>query len=358
MKLISVRHGSEKVLTHKARQVIISPWKIIENGHISVLNDIIVDISSGKPSFNTRIIDHGEGILMPALVNSHVHFELSALKKKVPFDKGFNGWVRELLREREQCSIDMLCKEARKAMDIAAATGTLLAGEISTLGITKDLFENSDIGGVWFHEYLGREEYCKLSPLINSSYSKTVCPDMSITQEMSIAQEIATTQEIVTTKENVMTKNIVTGKDILPTKMFSIAGHAPHTTSPELLKKLKYESKSANLPFSIHVAESCDEMEFICSGKGNWSLFLKERSIDFSSWPIPSRSPVQYLKDLDLLDHLTIAVHLLNIDNEDIEIILKTDTKPVFCPRSNFNIHKNLPDIPLFRFQCPTEIYT
>ena len=49
-----------------------------------------------------------------------------------------------------------------------------------------------------------------------------------------------------------------------------------------------------------------------------------------------------------MLDSLTLPVHLINVDDKDIEIIAKTKAKPIFCPRSNFNLHKKLPDIPRF----------
>ncbi|MBF0302658.1 MAG: amidohydrolase family protein [Desulfamplus sp.] len=332
---------------HRAGHLLINPWQIIENGFISVENGIIVDISAGNScnrlrsniSLNnsnhniasyssaasdtrTEVIDYGPGILMPALANAHTHFELSALKGKIPFNMGFNGWVRELIKQREECSVDTLRLEAEKAIKTAVATGTSLVGEISTLGITQDIFADSDIGGVWFQEYLG-------------SFGENF-------------------------------KNI-SGKDIssIQRKKRSIAGHAPHTTSPELLRLLKQQTKRANLPFSIHVAESNDETEFITTGQGRWADFLKERGIDFSLWKSSSnnlnqlnknfyskfalsRSPVQYLQDMGLLDNSTLAVHLLNVDSQDIEIIAKTQAKPVLCPKSNFNLHQKLPDIPLF----------
>ena len=323
---------------HRAGHILIDPWHIIDNGFIYVINNTIIRVCSGKSSSiskqlgiagslgNPKIIDHGPGILMPSLVNAHTHFELSALKGKVAFGRGgFNSWVRDLLKERELCGVANLRHEAKKAIDMALANGTGFAGEISTLGITKDIFADSDIGGVWFQEHLG------ISPHDQDNGLQAVL-DRSDSKQMSVKKD-------------------------------SIAGHAPHTTSPVLLQLLKHKTKAANLPFSIHVAESDDETEFITTGHGKWASFLKERGIDHSSWqlplsglssnkilsmPIPSRSPVQYLNDIGLLDQLTLVVHILNVDIEDIEIIAKKGSRPVLCPRSNWNLHKQLPDIPLF----------
>ncbi|MBF0229593.1 MAG: amidohydrolase family protein [Desulfamplus sp.] len=334
--------GNNGELTiHRAGHVMISPCQIIDNGFISVVNNTIVDVgavtetsiikfsaTSGyhsdilnfdKYSKGSKIIDHGSGIIMPSLVNAHTHFELSALKGKIPFDRGFNQWVRELINQREQCGAELLKLEAKKAIESAILTGTSLAGEISTLGITEAIFANSDISGVWFQEYLGNEiEY-----LESEIASKAILLALSKTNlELSL-------------------------KGVF--KKIALAGHAPHTTSPALLKLLKEQTNKLKIPFSIHVAESDDETEFITTGQGNWANFLKERGIDSSSWQLlPSRSPVQYLNDIGLLDPLTLAVHLINVDDKDIEIIAKTKAKPIFCPRSNFNLHKKLPDIPRF----------
>ncbi|MBF0379105.1 MAG: amidohydrolase family protein [Desulfamplus sp.] len=325
--------GNNGELTiHRAGHVMISPCQIIDNGFISVVNNTIVDVgavtetsiikfsaTSGyhsdisnfdKYSEDSRIIDHGSGIIMPSLVNAHTHFELSALKGKIPFDKGFNQWVRELINKREQCGAELLKLEAKKAIESAILTGTSIVGEISTIGITEDIFANSDIAGVWFKEYLGS--------------------DLGILSDSLLPTTLLDSKD-----RDIVTKN-------------SFAGHAPHTTSPALLKLLKEQTNKLKIPFSIHVAESDDETEFITTGQGNWANFLREREIDYSKWNIPSKSPVQYLNDIGLLDSLTLDVHLINVDDKDIEIIAKTKARPIFCPRSNFNLHKKLPDIPHF----------
>jgi len=125
----------------------------------------------------------------------------------------------------------------------------------------------------------------------------------------------------------------------------SLAGHAPHTTAPEILAALKQATRAADLPFSIHVAESAAEHDFITSGTGSWADFLAERSIDVSGWNVPARSAVRYLEQLNLLGRRTLAVHLLWTDRRDLECLARTGTEVCLCPRSNRNLHERLPDI-------------
>jgi len=279
---------------HRTRWIVADSKTIIENGYIETENGIITAIGDGKP--NGDIIDYGPGLFIPPLVNTHVHLELSALKESLPFNKGFRLWVNALLEKRAQLSENELIEASQHSIQDLLDVGNLYIGEISTLGITRRPIEKAGLKGVWFQEYLG-------SQVIDSQ----CIPSDSLS--------------------------------------FSLAGHAPHSTSPDLIEKLKKVSQSNGLPFSIHLAESDDESEFIDTGKGQWADFLSSRNIDWSSWQIGSKSPVEYLSELGVLDPATIAVHALNVSDTDLEILAQSQVMVCICPRSNQNLHGRLPKI-------------
>jgi cytosine/adenosine deaminase-related metal-dependent hydrolase len=209
-----------------------------------------------------------------------------------------------LITARDRTNPETLLDKAHNALQGMRSTGTGMAGEISTTGLTRKLFSASKLAGIWFHEKLG-----------------------SHTEE-SLA-------------------NRLTPSPAPARQQYSLAGHAPHTTSPQLLVRLKDITRARQLPFSIHLAESCDESEFIETGKGAWANFLMERGIDFSSWGLPAGSPVQYLARLGLLDPQTIAVHLIRADHKDMDILRQSGTRIGLCLRSNQNLHARLPDVGL-----------
>jgi cytosine/adenosine deaminase-related metal-dependent hydrolase len=286
-----IRHKRE---IHRAGWIIPDSMNVIQNGYLEIENGRIKGIHSGAP--REACTDHGPGVLMPPLVNAHVHLELSALKNRIPFDQGFQSWVKTLLEERAALGQTVLVQGAKKAISDLLTWGNLYVGEISTLGRTKSLLENSALKGVFFQEFLGAA----------------------------------------------MENGWVQKKDGLS---YSVAGHAPHTSSPDLLRALKQQSRSMGLPFSIHVAESEAESGFIFRGKGPWADFLTQRGIDYSSWDIGSKTPVAYLDDMGLLDPLTLAVHLLQVTPKDMDILVRSRAKVCVCPRSNHNLHGRLPDI-------------
>jgi len=291
--------ASRKRVVHRARWILINPGQVIENGCVEVENGFIKGVYRAPTSQGVQksdTIDHGPGVIMPPLVNAHLHLELSALKNGLCFDNGFESWVSQLLEKRQAAGEKVLTHEAKKAAANLADHGIGYIGEISTLGLTKKIVQSQNLSGVWFHEFIG-----------------SLKPESKIQKGEALS--------------------------------FSMAGHAPHSTDPLLLQSVKKQTRLKNLPFSIHLAESDLESEFISGKKGQWTKFLGSRGINTASWPIGSKSPVQYLDDLGGLDPLTLAVHLLNIDNRDLDILVRTGTRVCLCPRSNFNLHKKLPDI-------------
>ncbi|MBT3388400.1 MAG: amidohydrolase family protein [Desulfobacula sp.] len=283
---------------HHAAWIIVDAETIIQNGYLLTEDGQIKGVYTSKPKDAPQTYtDHGPGVIMPPLVNAHLHLELSALKNKVAMDQGFQVWVADLLEKRQALGEDALKQGAKQAIVELQALGNLYIGEISTLGLAKDILEHSELCGMFFQEYLGTAAPETLDIQHSSALSKTV------------------------------------------------AGHAPHTTAPEVLKRLKQQSLAQKLPFSIHLAESEAEIEFIHKKKGDWAVFLTSRGINYKTWEIGSVSPVAYLKKLGVLDRLTLAVHLLHITENDLKIIKDSGTKVCVCPKSNLNIHKKLPDI-------------
>ena len=242
------------------------------------------------------MIDHGPGVLMPALINAHTHLELGALKGKIPCSNGFESWVRHLLKARADLTSAAMMTGIWAGIEELETTGCGAIGEIATLGLSENPFFASTLGGIWFKEHLGDQL---------SSLSKG---------------------ELIGARR-------------------SWAGHAPHTTSPALLAHLKNETRRHHRPFSIHLSESPQEVEFIQSAQGAWADFLTERRIDFSSWPLPSRSPVAYLDQLGLLDERTLAVHVLQADAQDFKILAEHNVAVIVCPRSNQRLHRQSPNI-------------
>lgn len=284
---------------HRAGWIVVDPWTILHNGFVQVDAGLITNIGKWKGHCSSNVIDHGSGALFPALVNAHTHLELCALRGKVPYENGFRFWVEKLLEKREAAGEKVLCIHAKNGIKESIKYGCKVMGEVSTLGLTQDMFSRSGLSGIWFREFLGDTFPAEFSCRKKKNREATI----------------------------------------------SLAAHAPHTLSPKFLIKLKNITRKNNMPLSIHLAESEDEIEFLATGKGRWAEFLSERGIDFSDWGLPVNTPVQYLESLGILDEKTIAVHLIHVKGKDIDLLKSKNIFVCLCLRSNYNLHKRLPDL-------------
>ena len=284
------------VVVHRAGWVVASPRHIYENGFIVAEEERILDVGSGSHPSADHVIDHGGGMLLPALVNAHTHLELCALNGKIESDQGFSAWILQLLAARLVAGEDNLLHGARAGIRQLKTSGCCAVGEISSLGLTLATLRRSGLGGVWFREYLGND----------------IKPEGDL-------------------------------KAGHP--MVSAAGHAPHTTHPVLLKRLKQATQDRHLPFSLHLAESKEEFVFLTTAKGNWAELLTSRGIDYSDWGLPARSPVAYVSQLNLLDASTVATHVLHADKQDLDLLAAGGGSICICPRSNLTLHGRIPDL-------------
>lgn len=281
--------------------MLIDPDNIIENGFVKTESGKIVDVGQGRGhSASDQIIDHGPGILMPCLVNSHTHLELSALKNKTNTHSGFISWVQSVIDQREKAGEKNLLTGIHDGINELVDSGTIIVGDIASLELSRQPFLDSIMAGVYFREYLGA--------------------DTNVSFEC---------------------------KKISADKTISVAGHAPHTTGSDLLVQLKSITAKSCLPFSLHLAESTEEVEFLTTGKGQWADFLDQRQVDTSAIHLTGAGPVKYAEQLGLLDENTLAVHLVFADKNDIQILADKNVNVCLCPRSNQVLHLHLPDVPM-----------
>ncbi len=294
-------YSAQKKVLHRSGWVIVDSETIIKDGYVVVESGVIKDVGHGRVKTNCpKTVNHGPGVLMPPLINVHTHLELGAMKGEIPEGLDFIQWIQEVVERREYKEESEILKGIEEGVRELVECGCLVAGEISSLGLSRDILVDSVIEGVWFREIIGN-----------------TIPDLIKSQTMEMENEI----------------------------LFSMAGHAPHTTSPTVLKKLKHLTLKKNLPFSIHLAESDDEVEFLRTGKGRWADFLCQRGFDISKWGLPVGCPVQYVENIGVLDSHTIVVHLIKADQIDLEKIRHHNCHVCVCPRSNKNLHKKLPNI-------------
>lgn len=104
------------------------------------------------------------------------------------------------------------------------------------------------------------------------------------------------------------------------------APHSPHAASPEMIKAGHRLACEIDTPFHIHVAEEPFEVE---------ETLEKYRL-----------RPVHYLDSLGVVDERMIAIHLVWLEQTEIELLGSRNTSLVYCPSSNMFLADGITKIP------------
>lgn len=272
---------------------------VIINGAVLTLNGRIVEVGAYDElrGADALEVDHGQDVLMPALINCHSHLELSYLAR---LGQGANneagditGWIRTLLSEREKeidpQEVEMAAWQALARLYAGGCRGLL---DIGNLPASRDIAKKFKVNSRFFQEILG---------LTNPG----------IEAGLALIASVADDPELFYT------------------------AHAPYSTAPELLKQLKARATRHGHLFPVHVAESTAEVEFLATGQGPFRNFLEERGALDGSFQAPGQSPIAYLDSLGALDEQTLCVHCVHCDEADIAIMAERQVKACICPGSN-----------------------
>jgi len=244
-----------------------------------------------------------QSAIVPGLINCHTHLELSGMGR-IPAVDGYVSWVRNLLEKKLSFTdSDILSAAAKGALE-AMAYGTTYAADTASNFIAAEAASKMGFTCTAFVEFLG----------LGSDGLKRFNETSSLIDEKKFK-----------------------GIRLAP------ACHGPHSTSPDLFRAISSFSNNRDLPRSIHLAESEDEVDLLLSGKGEFPAFLNARGIDDSSFPKTGVGPVEYVNRLGFLTSKTLAVHLVQADEEDLHTIKIRDAIPVICPSSNLYLTGKLP---------------
>ena len=272
----------------------------------------IGDQGSGTRDQGSGIRDLGNVVLMPGLVNAHIHLELSWLRGRVPPADKFTDWVKRLMATRggvERADDPTVLESLRESIGELRASGTVAVGDISNSLASPAEMSAAGLDGVVFHELLGFKER-----------------DGGLLDRTRDARTAAGSRFRV-----------------------SLAPHAPYSTSPELFRAIRAEVSASSCPImSVHLGESPEESEFLADGTGPWRGMLEFLGAWRDDWTIPGCTPVEYLDRLGVIDERTLVVHGVQFDDEDLGRLARRGATLVTCPRSNQWVGVGLPPIERF----------
>ena len=289
---------------YSARWVLPLSSPAIEHGAVAVDGPVIVgagnaaEIASKFP--DARIESFGQSAILPGLVNTHTHLELTAFRGYLENEEhDFFAWLRKLTLARlERMTPDDIRVSATWGACEAVRAGITSVGDASDSAMMS-MLALRDVGmrGVVFQESFG--------------------PDPRL-----VAENFGKLKSKVEELRTIETELVRAG----------VSPHAPYTVCREQLELIAGFARSEQLPLMMHAAESESEELFLRVGRGIFAEGLAKRGIE---WTPPRVSTVQYLQQVGILDTQPLLAHCIRVDDEDIETLKQRQAKVAHCPKSN-----------------------
>ncbi len=245
-----------------------------------------------------RALEFPHARLLPGLVNTHTHLELTHLIGKNT-EREFAGWIRGLRVLKDATSSDEFSRSAELGVRDAWAAGVTCVADTGSTGAPLEALARLGGRGIYYQEVFGpdpakcaasmeelRRALDRLSPFASSLLSLGVSP------------------------------------------------HAPYTVSEPLYRAVAEFARRDALPLAVHLAESREETTLVRDGAGSFADALRARGIAVAP---RGCSPVEYLLRLGLLERATgwLCIHCVQVDERDIEILRHAGVGLAHCPRSN-----------------------
>lgn len=254
---------------------------IISDGAITKADSL-----DGRPLFSGQIIDCSNCLIMPGLVNCHVHSAMSVFRGLAD-DLPLDMWLNELI---------FPCEAKHVSREMVRLGSTLSIAEMALSGITT--FSDA---------YFFMEESALaamdigLRSVVGQGILDIPSPD---TMAYGSWQE----------RVHQFFESIPSCPTISPT----LFCHSPYLCKASTFHEASAICKSHGAKLGAHVAETMRENQLIRARHGV--------------------SPVELLQSIGVLDNSFVAVHCVHLTGKDMEILRDAHVNVVHCPESNMKL--------------------
>lgn len=283
--------------------------QILTPNYILTPNRVLVDMSVAfdktihkiaplaelKKEFpNASVIKLKENsLLMPGLINAHVHVEFSANKTTLSYGD-FIPWLYSVIENRDELinGCEYECME--KAVNSMLESGITTFGAISSHAMDLEVCANAPQNVVFFNELIGSQ--ATMADALFGDFLARLDSSKSVKRE-----------------------------GFYP----AVAIHSPYSVHPILIKKALQIVKDENLKLTAHFMESNAEREWLDKSEGDFKDFfqnlLKQNSAISDS--------DEFLKLFN--GYKTLLTHVVKANDDELKALSLNSHTVIHCPISN-----------------------
>ena len=232
-------------------------------------------------------------LLMPGLINAHVHVEFSANKTNLSYGD-FISWLYSVIENREELIGGCQNECMSKAIDSMLESGITTFGAVSSHGMDLEACASAPQNVVFFNELIGSQ--ATMADALFGDFLARLDASKSVKRE-----------------------------GFYP----AVAIHSPYSVHPILIKKALCKVKDENLKLTAHFMESSAEREWLDSSKGDFKDFF-ENLLKQNSAVSDSSEFLEHLNE-----HKTLLTHVVKANENELKTIASSQHTIIHCPISN-----------------------
>ena len=284
-------------MRYHARWVLPITQPPIENGTVVETDGRITYVGPRSLAPAGDDYDLGESILLPGLVNTHSHLELTAMRGFLE-DLDFSAWIDKLRQSRNEIlDPSMLLDSAKFGIIEGLEAGITTYADTCSSTVALPAMRELGVRGIMYQETFG--------------------PDPS-----SCAAAMETLERQLDELAPLQTDLVSLG----------VSPHAPYTVSDALYAAVAGLARRRRLPLAMHIAESAAEDDIVTKGAGDFADRWRGRGIEVSK---RARSPIALLEKHDVLQPGSLLIHCVRVDDADITTMARHGCSVAHCPASN-----------------------
>jgi len=272
----------------------------IEDGAVRLIGGRIAAVGRWRDlrphRLTASVVDLGEAVLMPGLVNAHCHLDYTQMAGCLPPPRSFSDWISGMLALKSSWSYSEFAESW-----IAGARQLLQSGVTTVADIEA------------------------MPELLPEVWQTTPLRVISLLEMTGIQSE---------RPPHLILRDAVLKIKSLPRglKSAGLSPHAPYSTTPDLLALAAMQARWKGWLVSTHVAESSEEFEMFMHRRGPMFEWLRRRR---DAGDCGGISPVQLLARHEVLGDNFIAVHVNYLAHDDAKLLAASGSSVVHCPRSH-----------------------
>jgi cytosine/adenosine deaminase-related metal-dependent hydrolase len=253
-----------------------------------------------------EVVELGDSVLLPGLVNAHCHLDYTDLAGEIPATRHFSDWIKSITTAKAGKIYADFAQSWLRGAQMLLRTGTTTVADIEAV---PELLPE-----VWLATPLRVFSFLELTGVKSRREPRCILEEATLKIQSLPASR--------------------GGAGLSP--------HAPYSTMPELLRLSAAAAREKGWRLVTHVAESDEELEMFLHARGAMFDWLQRNERNMSDCGLGS--PVQHLDRHGYLADNLLAVHLNYLAPGDAALLERRGVSVAHCPRSHaFFQHHRFP---------------